>query len=244
VAEMGFIRRTGYHQINPRVGYQFYPMSKHIANHGPSLELDMFFEPDFKKTDREIDLKYSLTFTDRSTLSLDLEEGYVRLLEPFDPTNTGGEELPAGSEFTWTEMALNFQSNQRQLFTYLLSGRYGGYYNGTRTSFNMDLGYRIQPFVNLSLVTSLNRIILPEPYTSADLILVGPRLDLTFTRNLFFTTFVQYNNQVDNVNLNMRFQWRFAPVSDLFIVYTENAHPQGWNTKDRGIVVKLSYWIN
>ena len=244
VAEMGFIRRTGYHQITPQVGYQFYPMSKRIANHGPSLEVDMFFEPDFSKTDREIDLRYSVTFMNRSTLSLDLEEGYVRLLEPFDPTNTGGVELPAGSEFNWTEASLSYQSTQRQLFTYMVSGRYGGYYNGTRTSFNLDLGYRVQPFANLSLITSLNRIVLPDPYTSADLILVGPRLDLTFTETLFFTTFVQYNNQVDNINLNMRFQWRFAPVSDLFIVYTENAHPEGWHTKNRGIVVKLSYWIN
>jgi hypothetical protein len=73
---------------------------------------------------------------------------------------------------------------------------------------------------------------------------VGPRLDLTFTENLFFTTFVQYNNQVENLNVNMRFQWRFAPVSDLFIVYTENSYPAGMRTKDRGIVIKLSYWIN
>ena len=85
---------------------------------------------------------------------------------------------------------------------------------------------------------------MPDPYTSADLVLVGPRMDLTFTENLFFTTFVQYNNQVNNLNVNMRFQWRFAPVSDLFIVYTENSYPDGLRTKDRGIVVKLSYWIN
>jgi hypothetical protein len=243
-AEMGYIRRKGYHQVNPHVGYQFYPMSRRIANHGPELMADLFFESDFSQTDREIQLRYSLTFMDRSTVSLDLEEGYVRLLEPFDPTNTGGVKIPEGSEFTWTEVAMNYSSNQRQLLTYRISGRYGGYYDGTRASLNLNLGYRVQPYANLSLITSFNRILLPEPYTSADLILVGPRLDLTFTRTLFFTTFVQYNNQVDNVNLNMRFQWRFAPVSDLFIVYTENAYPEGWATKNRGIVVKLSYWIN
>ena len=44
----------------------------------------------------------------------------------------------------------------------------------------------------------------------ADLILVGPKLDLTFTNTIFFTTFVQYNNQIDNINVNMRFQWRYA----------------------------------
>ena len=244
LAEMGFVRRTGYHETRPHIGYQFYPMSRWIANHGPELRAEFFFEPDFSVTDRELDLSYSITWTDRSVLSLSLEEGYVKLLEPFDPTNTGGEKIPAGSEFTWTETALMYRSNQRQLLTYSLSVRYGGYYNGTRLSLNGDVGFRVQPYANLALATSFNRVLLPDPYTSADLLLVGPRLDLTFTEHLFFTTFVQYNNQVDNVNLNMRFQWRFAPVSDLFIVYTENAHPTGWQTKNRGIAIKLSYWIN
>ena len=84
----------------------------------------------------------------------------------------------------------------------------------------------------------------PNPIPAQTWYLVGPRLDITFTDKLFFTTLVQYNNQIDNVNVNMRFQWRFAPVSDLFIVYTENAFPEQLRTKDRGIVVKLSYWIN
>lgn len=244
LAEMGFVRRTGYHHTNPMVGYKFYPMSKRIANHGPQVTAEFFFEPDLSLTDREIELGYSLTWMDRSSITLEFEEGYVKLLEPFDPTNTGGIMIPAGSEFNWTELALIYQSNQRQLFTYELQGRYGGFFNGTRFSVNADLNYRVQPYGSLSLITSYNRILLPEPYTSTDLILVGPRLDVTFTEKLFFTTFVQYNNQIDNLNVNMRFQWRFAPVSDLFIVYTENAYPNGLRTKDRGIVVKLSYWFN
>lgn len=244
LAEMGFVRRKGYHHSSPAIGYKFYPVSERIANHGPVVMVDIYFEPDFSLTDREIELGYSLTWLDGSSINLDLEEGYVKLSEPFDPTNTGGKMIPAGSEFNWTEVALNYQSNQRQLFTYRLEGRYGGFYNGKRLSLNSDLNYRVQPYGSLSLVTSLARIMLPENYTSADLILIGPRLDLTFTENLFFTTFVQYNNQIDNVNVNMRFQWRFAPVSDLYIVYTENAYPTALRTKNRGIVVKFSYWIN
>jgi hypothetical protein len=244
LAEMGFVRRKGYHQTNPILGYRFYPVSEKIANHGPDLKADLFFDPGLTLTDREIDLNYSLAWLDGSTISAGLEEGYLKLLEPFDPTNTGGEMIPAGEEFKWTEVALSYQSNQRQLFTYVLSGRYGGFFDGMRTSLDADLNYRVQPYGSLSLVTSYNRIILPEPYTSADLVMVGPRLDITFTENLFFTTLVQYNNQIDNVNVNMRFQWRFAPVSDLFIVYTENAYPERLQTRDRGVVVKISYWFN
>ncbi len=109
-------------------------------------------------TDREIELSYALTWMDGNSISLDLEEGYVKLFEPFDPTNTGGKMIPAGSEFTWTEIALAYESNQRQLFTYQLEGRYGGFFNGTRLSFNSNLNYRVQPYGSLSLVTSLARI--------------------------------------------------------------------------------------
>ncbi|MFO7613113.1 MAG: hypothetical protein R6W71_00570 [Bacteroidales bacterium] len=48
------------------------------------------------------------------------------------------------------------------------------------------------------------------PYNSARLILAGPTLDITFTDKVFLSTFVQYNNQIDNLNMNTRFQWRFA----------------------------------
>ena len=244
LAEMGFVRRKGYHKTAPEAGYKFYPQSDKLAYHGPALSADLFFDPDLSLTDREIDLNYTLSWIDRSSITLGLEEGYLRLLEPFDPTNTGGEMIPAGEEFNWLEASLSYSSNQRQLLTYMLSGRYGGYFNGTRLSLGTDLNYRVQPYGSLSLELSYNRILLPEPYTSADLLLVGPRLDITFTDNLFFTTLVQYNNQIDNVNVNMRFQWRFAPVSDLFIVYTENAYPEHFQTRNRGVVVKLSYWIN
>jgi hypothetical protein len=244
LAEMGFVRRTGYLQTSPSVGYQFYPDSKRVTSHGPSMKADLYYEPDMTLTDREVDLVYSITWSNRSVFRVGLEEGYVLLLEPFDPTNTGGEMIPAGSEFNWTEASLSYHSTLRRLFTYQLQGRYGGYYGGTRAQFETEMNYRVQPYGSISLVAAYNRILLPEPYTSTDLVLLGPKLDITFTEKLFFSTIVQYNKQIDNVNVNMRFQWRFAPVSDLFIVYTENAHPGGWQTKNRGIVLKLSYWFN
>jgi hypothetical protein len=85
---------------------------------------------------------------------------------------------------------------------------------------------------------------MPDPYNSAELILIGPRLDITFTNKIFLTTLAQYNNQIDNFNVNVRFQWRYAPVSDLYIVYTGNSYPGDFSTKNRGLVIKLSYWLN
>lgn len=84
--------------------------------------------------------------------------------------------------------------------------------------------------------------------------LISPRIDVTLTRDLFWTTFVQYNNQINNININSRLQWRFAPVSDLFLVYTDNYATETYSEdtllitrgqpKLRAFVFKLTYWLN
>ncbi|RLD69830.1 MAG: hydrolase, partial [Bacteroidetes bacterium] len=174
LAEMGYVRRNAYHQSNPSVGYKFYTMSERIVSHGPELEADFLWDPSFNMTDREVELGYSLTWRDRSSITLGLENAYVKLLEPFDPTHTGGVEIPAGSEFNENEVSLMYMSTMKRLFTFMAGTRYGGYFGGTRTSLEAEINYRVQPYGSLSLVASYNKVLMPDPYTSADLVLVGP----------------------------------------------------------------------
>jgi hypothetical protein len=244
IAETGYIRRRGYYELNPVFQYRFFPKSDIITSHGPGMKMDMFFTPSLSLTDRETQLLYSAEWKNKSVTSVDVKETFIHLQAPYDPTNTGGLQFNANEEFHWKEIGATYSSDPRKQFNVNLTSRYGGYYTGTRLALNGELNYRVQPYGSLSLVTAYNNISLPSPYKSAELLLIGPRLDFTFTDKLFFTSFIQYNNQVDNLNLNLRFQWRFAPVSDLFIVYTENSFPADYNIKNRGIVVKLSYWFN
>jgi hypothetical protein len=244
IAEVGYIRRKGYTEINPTVAYKFLPNSSKLISHGPSLKVDFLRDAHFELSDRQVQLGYSIEWQSRDSLSFDMRDSMVRLLAPFDPTNTGGVQLPSGSVFDWRDAGFNYQSDSRKLLSYGLGSRVGGYYNGTRWNLNGQMQWRVQPISNLTLVGSYDKIALPAPYSSANLVLIGPRLDLTFTDRLFLTTYVQYNNQIDNINMNIRLQWRFAPVSDLFVVYTDNSYPGTFQNKDRGLVVKLSYWFN
>ncbi len=245
-AETGYIRRKGYYEINPEFQYRFFPHSSSIANHGPAAELDMYFSPgsSFQLIERETEFSYKIEWHNRNLLSLEYEESFIKLESPFDPTNTGGPMLDAGEEFQNSEVSATFTSDVRRLFNFDISARYGGFFNGTRLSLNSKIFYRVQPYGSMSVVTSYNHITLPLPYNTEGFFLIGPRFDFTFTDKLFFTSFVQYNEQIDNLNINLRFQWRFAPVSDLFIVYTENSFPHDHRIKDRGLAVKLSYWFN
>lgn len=258
-AETGYIRRRAYYQASGSIMYKFFPNSKILISHGPSLKFDSYFNPynSYSLTDRETQLMYSFEFLNKSLFSIDFKESYIKLLAPFDPTNTGGLKLSAGDAFNWNEFGAMYTSDNRRLFNVVLGARYGGYYNGNRMTINGEINYRVQPYGSLALTTTYHDISLPSPYKSARLMLIGPRFDFTFTDKLFFTSFIQYNNQVDNLNLNLRFQWRFAPVSDLFIVYTQNSFapdmfgdfngntgPDSFKVMNRGLVVKLSYWFN
>jgi len=106
------------------------------------------------------------------------------------------------------------------------------------------LSYRFQPYGSFSVQFDYNDISLPENYGKKQLFLISPKLDVTFTDKLFLTAFAQYNDFSENVNLNTRFQWRFKPASDFFVVYTENYLSSNFVNKNRALVLKWTYWFN
>ena len=120
----------------------------------------------------------------------------------------------------------------------------GQFFNGSSYGIAGNLQYRYQPFGSIDLRVSYSYLDLPEPYASTALFLIGPRIDFTFSKSVFLTTFLQYNDQIDNINVNARLQWRFAPVSDFFLVYTDNYDSLDFGVKNRALVAKVTYWLN
>ncbi len=243
-AEVGFVPRKGFNRINPAFRLNYFPNNKLINEHGPGLTYEQIWDNTNGKTDHQLALTYRINFQNTSRLSLQMSNQYTFLFASFDPSRSGGTALPEDSDYSYNNFEASYQSDQRKSVFFETSVSGGEFFNGNIFSFSGNLNYRYQPFAIFSVNYSYDRIRLPKPYAEADLWLIGPKIDLTFTRNLFFTTFVQYNNQQDNLNINARFQWRFKPVSDLFIVYTDNYLPNNFTVKNRGLVVKLTYWIN
>lgn len=244
-AEVGYVPRKNFIKLNPQIGYLFFPKGKTVLSHGPKVSSTYYFNDSFRQTDNESFLTYTITFRKQSIFSGWIAHNYVKLLQPFDPTNSGLDSLEIGTEHKWNAFGMDFFSKPQSLFTYSFSTRYGGYYSsGTRLNLSGELGYRFQPFLSFALSFNYNDIRLPDPWNKKTFWLIGPRLDITLTNKLFFTTFAQYNEQQDNVNLNTRLQWRYKPASDLFIVYTDNYFPDNFGVKNRALVVKFTYWWN
>jgi hypothetical protein len=244
-AEVGYVPRNGYIKISPFLGYLFYPKKGKIISHGPKWSSFYFFNEDFEKTDYLNLLQYFLNFRNRSSFRLTLIDEFVELQDPFDPTGTGKPELPAGSRHYWNAVRMNYDSKPQSVFTYSIGLRAGGYYqDGSWFSMNNELGYRFQPYVSLSSVISYNNIRMPAPWNTTDFWLVGAKADITFTNKIFWATLVQYNEQTQNFNLNSRFQWRYRPASDLFLVYTNNYLQPPLDERTHTLTLKLVYWFN
>jgi hypothetical protein len=244
-AEVGYVPRNNYIKLNPSVTRLFFPKSGSILSHGPQFNGTYYYNSQFSKTDNSNTFTYLITYRDKSTLSAVAQNVYVELLSPFDPTRIGKEPLEKGTKHQWNTGGFDLVSAPQHKFTYALSTRIGGYYaNGKLLSITGNLGYRIQPYVNIDFSSTYNHIELPAPWGNNNFLLIGPKVDVTFTNKLFFTTFFQYNEQTKNINFNTRFQWRYKPVSDLFIVYTDNYYIGPVFVKNRAVVLKFTYWWN
>lgn len=244
-AEVGFVPRNGYVNVTSYIGHLFFPKKSTILSHGPKLSASYFFNEKLERTDNINLLEYLLDFRDRSKLNFGVSDEYVELLSPFDPTRSGKESLDVGTQHHWNAYTFDFISKPQSMFTYSFGGRFGGYYSeGNRTSLISELGYRFQPFVSLSSNLSYNHIKLPAPWNNTEFWLIGSEVDITFTNKLFFATLFQYNEQSKNFNLNSRFQWRYKPASDLFLVYSNNYLIEPFEGRNWALTLKFTYWFN
>lgn len=244
-AEVGYVPRKNFIRLNSRALYNFFPKGKLILSHGPELGIAPIFNPDFHLTDFTALLAYNVTFRNQNLLRVWGGSDFIELLFPFDPTNFIKDTLATGTTHRWESWGVQFTSKPQSLFTYGFTATQGGYFaEGNRLNINTSLGYRFQPYVSIAFNASYNKLDLPEPWNTNTFWLIGPRLDVTMTDKIYLTVFAQYNDQLNNINLNTRLQWRYAPASDLFIVYTDNYLPEPFNVKNRALVLKLTYWWN
>lgn len=243
IAEAGYVQRRGYHFISPEIAWDFVP-NKRVVSHGPSIDFRYFFDPEGNKIEHENLFSYQFGFQNMSSLVMGYKDFYVRLEDDFDPTHRSGHYLPAGSEYNFGGAFINYRSTRKTMFNWQAELAKAKFYSGNIQYVQGELGYRYQPFINFSVNFNYTDMNLSHPFEHTQLWLFGPKLDVTFTDKLFWSTFIQYNEQIDNMNINMRLQWRYQPVSDFFVVYTDNYIPGSWNSRNRALVFKITYWLN
>lgn len=246
-SDLGFIRRKDIIRSTSSVRRLFWPKTGKVNNHSIEFTPTLIWRPtlDYQKTDHEIGVSYRVTLKDFTEFGANYNNNYIFLARPFDPTGTESAlKLPANQAYTFNAVNVFYNSNSAETFSFRTRAGLGKFYTGKRYSLGGEALLRIQPKVRLSLNINYDKIELPDPYPSADLWLISPRIEITFSKSIFWSSVFQYSNQRDNLGINSRLQWRFAPLSDLFIVYNDNYFVNTIEPKFRSLNLKLSYWLN
>jgi hypothetical protein len=245
-ADLGFVPRTDIFKSGNGLTRTFYPKKGALSYHSTRLLSIIYWKPslDMKKTDHNYRVTWTANFKSQAVFSASYSNNQIFLSFPFDPSRSGGEPLPANEGYTFNQFNTTFTSNNTSLLTYAAEATAGQFFNGNQYSFAGTLGYRVQPWAQWSLALNYDGIRLPAPHNDADLWLLTSRLDITFSKSLFWSNIIQYSNQRDNLGINSRLQWRFAPLSDLYLVYNDNYFTSHFEPRFRSVNLKVTYWLN
>ena len=188
------------------------------------------------------ELNYNIMFRNTGFLFAFVNRDESNLL--FPTSFTGDKPLPVGN-YIFHQTGIGYQTDFRKPVSLFVRVAGGGLYNGDYQGVRTVITYRNQPHLNLALQLEYNKLQFPGAYGSTELFLIAPKVEINFSTNLFWTTFMQYNTQANNFNINSRLQYRYKPMSDLFLVYTDNYYTDPlFRNKNRAIVFKLNYWLN
>ena len=176
-----------------------------------------------------------MSFDDRSSLSLTWSRRFERLDAPFQVR--AGTSIPVG-DYGFGEGSASYRSSQGHALSFNAGVSGGGYYDGSR--FTLTGGVRWQPDRHLVLDADAthNGVTAQGDSFSADL--YAARVQYAVSTTLNFSGFVQYNAAAEEVVTNLRADLIHAPLSDLFVLYTERRSTAGIGVMERYFTVKVT----
>jgi hypothetical protein len=241
-AERDTTIRLGFGTTFNQIGYKIMPATGPIGKLQFKIEDFATFHPDNSLNQSDAKFSIQTDFKNASFFNVSLGNTSLNLLYPISFTDA--KPIPAGF-YQFNQFEMMYASDMRKLFGFEGVVTLGQFYNGTVQGLSMGLSWRNQPHFKISVRAEINKIELPKPYGSTNLVLISPKIEWNFSTKLFWTTFMQYNTQQNNFNINSRLQYRFKPMSDFFLVYTDNYFTDPViKNKNRALIFKFSYWFN
>lgn len=231
---MGFVRRTGIRQYygtfgaHPRV-----PL-------GSVLEINPFAEAEYitdlggSRINWEGTLGFGVTFRDGGNLSLRYHDRRELLEEPF---GRSGVTIPV-DDYHMREGSASYTSDESRSLSGSAGVSGGDYYGGRRFTINGRVSW--QPDYHLTIDASAERNAISVQGTEFTADLYTARVKYAYSTTLYVGAFVQYNADVDQVVTNVRVNFIHAPLSDVFLVFTERHDLANHEVLERVVTLKVT----
>jgi hypothetical protein len=243
---MGFVPRNGIQKFSGGLNYRRYTPSSSwmrmmFYEFLPTVVLDldgqwesyrMFTAP----------INWRLESGDRIEINANPEG--ERLVEPFEIAD--GVVIDPGS-YHFTRYRVEWAMAAKRMVSGQVTWWFGDFYDG---SLNQFVGrVRLKPSELLTFELSGEHNVGSLKAGDFDQTVVGLRAQLNVSSDFQLTSYVQYDDEREEVGTNTRIRWTFNPLGDLFVVYNYNvvdnyevtAGRSRWELDSTQLLVKVQY---
>jgi hypothetical protein len=232
---VGFIRRKGIHQGYATLGVHHRPSTPRIQEVTPFVETTRIHDLGGRLESASTRAVLGVTLPDRSAMNLSWNWDSERLSSPF--RIRPGTSIPAG-DYGFSEVSLSFRSSQGRPLSGNAGVSGGGFYDGRRLAMSGGLRWQPDHRLILDMDATYNDLEVQNSRFTADL--YSLRAQLATSNVLSFTGFLQYNGDVDEITSNLRLNYIHAPLSDIFLLYTERRPAGGGASLERFLTLKVT----
>lgn len=244
---LGFVRRNGFRRVEPRIGwaprpsgiawirrFDFSAQFRNLVQLGTGILEEREWQFDVFG----IDFESGDNFEVQATKTTEFLDGGFEVGD--------GVAILPGRYVNW-EWEVEGRTAGRRRVSGSASVGSGGFWDGTRTSFNAGLTLRPNPGISVSLDFEHNDVELPRGSFTADV--YEAEAEWNPSQWISVTKQLQYDNDSAILGLFARFRWIVRPGNDLFFVYTHNwrnlgerlSGDPGLTTISKGAAVKANY---
>ena len=232
---MGFVRRRAMEHSYGTLGIHARPNIPHIQELNPYVEVDYITNLDRLLETRTLAAGLAVFLQPDGQFDAEVRDQFERVPRAFEIFP--GDTVFAGS-YTWREATAGYTTSAARA----LSGNFrvtaGDFYDGSRLSYSVGTAWRPRYDVYVETSYQRNQVDLPRSSFNADI--AGLRVRYSWSTALFGSAFVQYNAQTKQLVSNARVNFRYAPMSDVFLVYTDRRNQDLGLTNERSIAIKAT----
>jgi hypothetical protein len=235
---MGFIRRAGIRQWYGTLGMRPRAGNGVVLEVNPYVEMDYITDGDGRRLTADGVAGFGAIFRDGGTLSLEAHDRRERLEDPF-PVRAD-VTIPVG-DYHFREASASYQASEGRNISGRVGLSGGGYFDGSRVTVEGSVAWQPDYHLTLEAGATHNDVSVQGTDFAADL--YTARVKYAFSTRLYAGAFVQYNADADQLVTNARLRFVHAPLSDLFIVFTERRDAAADVVLERFFTLKLTRFV-
>ena len=242
----GFVPRNGIHKISGGANYRHYTpnmswMRMMFYEFMPTLVMDLSGEWESYRI-FTAPINWRLESGDRLEVNANPEG--ERLVEPFEIAD--GVVIDPGS-YHFMRYRLEWAMAAKRMVSGQVTWWFGDFYDGKLDQINGRVLFKPSELVTFQLSGEHN--VGKMKAGNFDQTVLGLRTQVNVSPDLQLTSYVQYDDESEEIGTNTRLRWTFHPLGELFIVYNYNVvdlydvieRRSRWNLDSTQLLVKIQY---